>query len=781
MRSKWIAGLLLLPGLCFPLFSGDFSGRVTYSGGGLPGATILLEGGTQKSTVTGKDGDFSISVPDGSYKLTITMTGFTTITEEGLNIGASGLKRDFRMEPAQYEELTVVSSSKVETRLIDAPATISVVSLADLENSVTDDFGDILRELPGVNVIQFSARDINVTSREETSSLSNTQLALLDGRTIYLDFFGIVLWDLLPTNMNEIKQIEVVRGPASAIWGANAQTGLVNIITKTPREMQGTSLGLNYGTFGRDVDGSDLDDGNSYGFDISHAAVVDDTWSYKISAGYFDSDPWARPTGIVPFDPEKGTGGFPYPDFENTPTKQPKIDFRLDQELSEDSRIVYGIGSAGTEGIIHSGIGPFDIQDGNTLTYGKVNYTKGNLKLNFFANILDGNAINVLTLDATTGQPIDFVFKTNTYDFEVGHSTTIGDRHNLTYGGNARFNDFELSLAAGEDTRNEFGAYFQDEIVYEKFRAVLGARFDKFDSIDDVVISPRLSFLYQPSDSHTFRLSYNEAFRAPSLIDNYLDTAIVAASLDLGLIDPRLAGQIFPVITPAVGNQDLTEDELTAYEFNYTGVFDQTVVGLSFYRNDTDNNMNFLNPPGAVYTSENPPPGWPLPPAVIDLLLQQGIGFPSLFTYQNLGPVRYEGIEFSVEHRFDRYWDMAFNWSWQDDPVIEDDPNPFPEEELSFPPTNRYNLKIGYSSNRLFSSLSWNHQDEFFSTDVLDGRFHGEVDAYDILNFNLGYRWFDNRLSANLKITNLADEDVQQHIFADIMKRQIGVDLRYHF
>ncbi len=62
---------------------------------------------------------------------------------------------------------------------------------------------------------------------------------LLDGRSIYLDFFGIVLWDFLPTNLTDIKQIEVIRGPASAVWGANALTGVVNIITKSPREAPG--------------------------------------------------------------------------------------------------------------------------------------------------------------------------------------------------------------------------------------------------------------------------------------------------------------------------------------------------------------------------------------------------------------------------------------------------------------------------------------------------------------------------------------------------------------
>ena len=130
---------------------------------------------------------------------------------------------------------------------------MSVVSSETIETSPAQNYGDLLRNVPGLNVIQMSARDINLTSRQGTSTLSNSQLALLDGRSIYLDFFGLILWDFVPSNPADIKQIEVVRGPASAVWGANALTGVINIITKTPRESPGGSLNLNGTYFDRDA------------------------------------------------------------------------------------------------------------------------------------------------------------------------------------------------------------------------------------------------------------------------------------------------------------------------------------------------------------------------------------------------------------------------------------------------------------------------------------------------------------------------------------------------
>src|SRR3954452_3816252 len=147
-------------------------------------------------------------------------------------------------EPQKYEETVVVSASRTEEKLVNAPATMTVIGTRAIESAPTQNFAELLRAVPGVNITQVSARDINVTTRGATGTLATGQLALLDGRSLYQDFFGFVMWDFLPVNLNEIKQVEVIRGPASAVWGANALNGVVNVITKSPREMQGTSFTL---------------------------------------------------------------------------------------------------------------------------------------------------------------------------------------------------------------------------------------------------------------------------------------------------------------------------------------------------------------------------------------------------------------------------------------------------------------------------------------------------------------------------------------------------------
>ena len=120
-------------------------------------------------------------------------------------------------KPITIEEQVVVSASRTEQKLVNAPAAVSVITTQTIENSPATNPGDLMRTVPGVNVTQVSARDVNITTRGATSTLATSQLALVDGRSIYLDFFGMVMWDLVPTSPHEIKQIEVVRGPAALL------------------------------------------------------------------------------------------------------------------------------------------------------------------------------------------------------------------------------------------------------------------------------------------------------------------------------------------------------------------------------------------------------------------------------------------------------------------------------------------------------------------------------------------------------------------------------------
>ncbi len=724
-----------------------------------------------------------------------------------------------------FTDTVVVSGSKVEEKVIDSPATISVITAQSIESNPAQNYGDLLRSVPGVNVIQMSARDINITSRESTNTLSNSQLALLDGRSIYLDFFGLILWDFVPANPAEIKQIEVVRGPASAVWGANALTGVVNIITKTPREAVGNNLTLTGGIFDRGCDNCSRDgSGNSFGGSLSIARAPSETWAWKLSAGYFNSDPLSRPTGRIPViddprSPGKTVGGAAYPaestglgNFQNSGTSQPKVDLRIDNEREDGSRLSFGGGYAGTEGIIHTGIGPFDLQSGSYMAYGKVNYSKGGFKANVFGNFVDADAPNLLQFDAATGRPVQLTFTTQTYDLELGYTKVLAARHILSMGGNARRNNFDITIAPGSEDRNEFGAYFQDEIFFDKFRFSLGGRVDKFGNIDDAVFSPRITAMFKPSPDQAFRVSYNRAFRSPSVINNFLSLAIVQP-VDLRGLAPLLPPPLrpavatpFPLVVRAVGSDidvpgktrpGLKEEQIRAYEIGYTGTFNKrTTLTAAFYINDRDDNINFTPLPANFdpYTAQNPPPGWTgrgLPAGLIAVLggLPPQLGGPILFprtafTYQNLGPIRNRGVELSLDHYFTNAVSAYANYSWQDKPEpldADSDQIPYPADEISLPATNRINAGVNFNSKAYLANLSINYSDKAFWADVLTGPYFGFTDSYTMVNATIGKKWNDGKIVTSLKGTNILNQDIQQHVFGDILKRSITLEARFNF
>lgn len=658
----------------------------------------------------------------------------------------------------EVEEIIVVTASRTEQALNEAPAAITVLDASAIEEIPADDYGDLMRNIPGLNVSQTSARDLNMTSRGSTNTLSTSQLVLLDGRSLYLDFFGFVMWDFLPVNTREIKQIEAVRGPGSAVWGANAMTGVVNLITKRPKEMVGTDVLIG---------GGELD--TLYG-SVSHAGVRGDM-GFKVSASYYEQEPFDRPTGLVP----GSTPPTSYPDFENQGTEQPKFDFKLDKDIDDSSFWTAAAGYSATDGIIHTGIGPFDIDKDSHLAFGKFNYNRLALNVQFFANFLDADSINLLTL-GTDGQPLGFAFSTETYSLDASNSSALGDYQLLTYGATARKSEFDLEIAPNSEDRDEWGVFVQDEILLgSDWRWVIGGRYDEIDPLDSGVFTPRTSILYTPAWRHTFRVSYNEAFRTPSAILNYLDVTILT---DLG------GGLFLP--GDAVGNVDLVEEELTAYEVGYVGTFNNGLT-LTFaaYENETKNSMDFFVQ--NTYGPTNPPlglvpsfllPCFFIPPGSNPACPLGGLGgvVPSDFSYRNIGETTDRGVELSLNQRIGTSWSWYFNASWQDEPDFSSDVD---AASQNLPPEYRANFGLSWDGGNWFWNANANYQDEAFWADVLNVR--GYTDSFTQLNASVGMRFNDEKVIVQVTGSNLTDEEILQHIFGDIISRKVTGQVSFRF
>lgn len=550
-------------------------------------------------------------------------------------------------------------------------------------------------------------------------------------------------------------------------------TGVVNLITKRPKDMVGTNVVLGAGELS-----------TKYG-SVTHAGVAD-TLGYKVSAGYYEQDAYPRPTS---FPLPTGGRGNLFP-FDNEGTEQPKVDLRLDWDLSEGSTFGVSGGYAGTSGIVHTGIGPFKVENGANLAYGKVDWNRRALHVGLFGNFLEADSENFLATDLS-GKRLPFAFASKTYNLDLSNTSVLGDRAILTYGANARSSTFDLEIAPRGDSRDELGAFAQGEFMFgQHVRWMASARYDDVEVVDPV-FSPRTSLMLSPNQHHTFRLSYNEAFRAPSVVNSFIDTRI------------RVPIAPFPITIS--GNENLNEERMEAIEAGYVGTFDNgLMMSLALYRNKITDSIDFFQKD--TYSATNLPPGIPavfapcflffpgtivpgtpgVTPQLIGLCTNPALGglaafrgfrglLPSEFSYRNIGETTDEGLEFSLQQRVNDTWSWFINYSYQK----ESDVKGVPLADVNQSPRARYNVGLAYNGGRFFANTNVNHADEAYWADVLNIR--GTTEAYTQINAALGMRFAEDRVTVTLTGTNLADEDVQQHIFGDVMHRQVIGEIRVKF
>jgi len=192
-----------------------------------------------------------------------------------------------------FSEAVTTSATGSPQRATDAPVAMEIISAADIRRSGATDLPTILSRVAGVDVLTWGAGGAaDVSIRGYDSPYSPRLLVLVNGRQVYLDHYGYTAWSTLPVALSEIRQIEVVKGPNSALFGFNAVGGVVNIITFNPK----------------------------YDQDVSSATAVGGTQSYgevnavesfklgsevfgRISGGASQSNQWTNATTSGPIDP----------------------------------------------------------------------------------------------------------------------------------------------------------------------------------------------------------------------------------------------------------------------------------------------------------------------------------------------------------------------------------------------------------------------------------------------------------------------------------------------
>lgn len=149
-----------------------------------------------------------------------------------------------------FGEPVTTSATGKPQRISEVPANMEIITADDIRRSGADNIPDILQFVAGISVRRygFAAADVGIRGYNETSN--PRLLVLLNGQQVYLDDLGRTQWYTLPVTMEEIRQIEIVKGPNTALFGFNAVSGVINIITYDPSQESINTATLRTGTQG---------------------------------------------------------------------------------------------------------------------------------------------------------------------------------------------------------------------------------------------------------------------------------------------------------------------------------------------------------------------------------------------------------------------------------------------------------------------------------------------------------------------------------------------------
>src|SRR3954467_2368822 len=180
-------------------------------------------------------------------------------------LGNESLKR---LTLEQLGDIEITSVSKTPEAVWNTPAAIFVLTNEDIGRSGATSIPDALRLVPGVDVARIdTSRNWVVGIRGFGDQFSKSVLVLIDGRTAYTPLWAGVHWPIQDTLLEDVDRIEVIRGPGGTVWGANAENGVINIITRSARETHGTYASIASGNVDEAIAGVRFGGGNGRALD----------------------------------------------------------------------------------------------------------------------------------------------------------------------------------------------------------------------------------------------------------------------------------------------------------------------------------------------------------------------------------------------------------------------------------------------------------------------------------------------------------------------------------
>ena len=526
----------------------------------IPGANIIVVG-SNTGAVADFNGNFTLNT-SAELPLTIQVSyiGFGSQTVE---VTSADQLISVELSFGQNLNEVVISASRRSEKILDAPASVSLITSQDLEN--TANVNDPLRNLvniPGIQFQQQSANSLNIEMRAGAGVFGTSTFPILDYRYLVTPAAGTFFTFQSGLSNIDIDRIEVVRGSGSAMYGPGVTSGVVHFLSKSAIDHPGTTVELMAGRM------------QLQGFTLRHAWANDDkTLGYKINASVrkgndFQLDPVEDAGRIASLartvsqplvsnmqvnNTAPGQILLAQPDLDQDGDGNPMINefknqsanFTLEYRPDTNTSAVLAAGIANGGGLFFNSQGPGYTQ--GTDWWAQARYRSGGLFAQAYYNANDGGTAENPTFLYNTG--LRQVASRNSLEAQIQYNFDVPDFLNTNFTIGADYRDTETNsdytLYGRFDDDDQYtimGAYVQGtSALTDKLDLNYAVRYDTFNFIDEGGLSPRVALVYKADDKNTFRASYNIATTGPTSLQQYIDFPV--STVQPAVFDVWLSGQ----------------------------------------------------------------------------------------------------------------------------------------------------------------------------------------------------------------------------------------------
>lgn len=516
--------------------TGTISGRVTerVSGEPLSGATVTalrVGGGGAASTKSLTDGAYKLAnLAAGMYTVSVTARiGLAPRTVDSVVVRpgeTTTLVLAMSPIPRQLEQVVTTATGGAQPeRIQDSPNPISVVTATQIAERPSATITDHLKSVPGLSISTGGIAQANIVSRGFNNAFSTQMLMLQDYRYAGVPSLRVNV-PLLATGTNEdIDRIEVLQGPAAAIYGPNSGNGVLHVITKSPFQSAGTTL---------TIDGGERSMARA---SVRNAGIfAGDKLAYKLSGEYLTATDFKyidpnEPTVYSSTDTRIPPERRGQPVAHNFDLRRGAGEARLDYHPTENTQLISTAGYSliGSAREITTTFGAAQVKNWSYLNLQERLHHKDFFAQVFYDKSNSGNSSGSDpngTYYLRTGIPV--VDRSSILAGQVQQGMVYG-RTRMVVGGEylATRPQTEGTIDGRNESRdniNEYGGYLQTTTsLIPKLDFLAAARVDANSRIKGSQLSPRAALIFKADSNNTFRLTFNRAYSSPTSFSFFLD------------------------------------------------------------------------------------------------------------------------------------------------------------------------------------------------------------------------------------------------------------------